>query len=69
VLKIKYKRCNDYHHDAQYKWETKNGIEKLRHDVNLPKAHFRWILVIVILTDSDLKTIQEFVKPFKKHLK
>jgi hypothetical protein len=49
---------------------TKNGIEKLRHDVNLPKAHFRWDFGNrYTLTDSDLKTIQEFVKPFKKHLK
>jgi hypothetical protein len=26
-------------------------------------------ILVNTLTDSDLKTIQEFVKPFKKHLK
>ena len=38
------KTCQtEYKHESQYKWdESKAGNEKLRHERNLERAHFKW---------------------------
>jgi hypothetical protein len=55
VLKIKYKTLVMII-IMTLNTSGKLKIEKLRHDVNLPKAHFRWDFGNrYTLTDSDLK--------------